>query len=212
MRARPRRQVVLGDWVFQSSAVEFGWAPGQRPSISIAARNPAYQLTTFNPARAGGWEPALASGRAGAPVQRQAVVRRVPLRSMQRLTFLVPASIGRPPQPMQLVFDTGSSFFGVRTSAPARPEVKEGSAAALVRQRAARADAERNLFKLSRALDARRPAGAAKQGPPWWAGALVALIGLGFFGLALMMAITRRRMQRGGTGKGGKSGSFLVVG
>ena len=35
---------------------------------------------------------------------------------------------------------------------------------------------------------------------------------LGFFGLALMMAITRRRMQRGGTGKGGKSGSFLVVG
>ena len=63
-----------------------------------------------------------------------------------------------------------------------------------------------------RLVDARRPAGAAKQGPPWWAGALVALIGLGFFGLALMMAITRRRMQRGGTGKGGKSGSFLVVG
>lgn len=208
----PEDRVVLGDWLFQSMAVVFGWAPGKRPTISIAKRNPAYRLKGFEDAHAGGWEPALSAltGGGAGGVLRQAVVRRVSMKSLDRLTFLVPASIGRPAQPLLLVFDTGSSFFGVRTHALASAASRQSKLGGekVAHTRDAKAKAERSLFKLSRALEARRPK-KGSNGPPWWAGALVALIGLAFFAMALVMAITRRRMSRGG---GGKKPSFLVLG
>jgi len=216
----PNDRIVLGDWIFQSWAVVFEWfPPPSRPGIMLAPRNDAYVLKGSD--GADDFETSSVEGG----VRRHHVVRRVPLMDDQRLTFLVPVRIGRPPQPFNLVFDTGSSFFGVRTqpllhSVKASTQIKIYKAKDLAKERLQqKADAhghagshgsesKENIadvsgFHLSNAVARNNK----KNGPPWWAGLLVALIGLGFFGMALGMAIIRRRMSRG---SGKPAGSFVV--
>jgi len=181
----PNDRIVLGDWIFQSWAVVFEWfPPPSRPGIMLAPRNDAYVLKGSD--GADDFETSSVEGG----VRRHHVVRRVPLMDDQRLTFLVPVRIGRPPQPFNLVFDTGSSFFGVRTqpllhSVKASTQIKIYKAKDLAKERLQqKADAhghagshgsesKENIadvsgFHLSNAVARSNK----KNGPPWWAGLL----------------------------------------
>lgn len=205
----PEDRIVLGDWIFQAWAVVFEWfPPPARPGISLAPRNAAYVLKDADGAND------LKTTSVTGGVRRHGVVKRVPLMDDERLTFLVPVRIGRPPQPFNLVFDTGSSFFGVKTVRPShnkmpkelRIRTKEDARAALQKKsRAQRKEdiADKTGFHLSMAMARHNK----NNGPPWWAGLVVALIGLSFFGIALGMMIVRRRHSRGA---GKPAGSFVV--
>jgi len=200
----PQDRIVLGDWFFRSAVVMFQWAthPVLRnppaaadsaapppssylPRIAIAQRQPSYRL-----------HPPLEPATLAGAVQRHHVVRKVSLVDEDRLTFLVPTDIGKPAQRFHLVFDTGSSFFGVNTrplrTADKKLEEEEHS----LEER--KEEARQRVLKLSDAMHRSEQSHRAGNGPPWWAGVLVALIGVCFFMLALGMALARRRMQRGG--------------
>jgi hypothetical protein len=87
-----------------------------------------------------------------------------------------------------------------------RIRTKEDARAALQKKsRAQRKEdiADKTGFHLSMAMARHNK----NNGPPWWAGLVVALIGLSFFGIALGMMIVRRRHSRGA---GKPAGSFVV--
>ncbi len=99
----PDERIVLGDWIFQSWAVVFEWyPPPSRPGILLAPRNQGYVLKDADGADD------FTTVQGG--VKRRGLVKRVPLMDDERLTFLVPVRIGRPPQAQSLKRTLYSDF------------------------------------------------------------------------------------------------------
>ena len=102
----PDERIVLGDWIFQSWAVVFEWyPPPSRPGILLAPRNQGYVLKDADGADD------FTTVQGG--VKRRGLVKRVPLMDDERLTFLVPVRIGRPPQAQSLKCTTLYSDFSM---------------------------------------------------------------------------------------------------
>ena len=146
MKNCPDDKVVIGDWIFQSWLVLFDLGPtvtGKAPRIGLAAREARYRVGRRYDLSA--HSAGFASGHGGVTkvaMQRKQVARHyqtpnlpgygasaqavpdVKLSLVHDLYYLLPVLVGQPPQRFDVVFDTGSSFFGLVT-APADSETVE---------------------------------------------------------------------------------------
>mmetsp|Transcript_27014 Transcript_27014/g.88337 ORF Transcript_27014/g.88337 Transcript_27014/m.88337 type:complete len:512 (+) Transcript_27014:92-1627(+) len=137
MKDCPNDKIILGDWLFQSWLVLFDLGPtasGRTPRIGLAPRKDDYNV---------GKKYFLhehSSGVTKVAMKREKVTKRyntpdlpgysaskeevpdVKLSIVRDLYYLLPVMVGHPAQRFDVVFDTGSSFFGLVT-APADSEV-----------------------------------------------------------------------------------------
>mmetsp|Transcript_77491 Transcript_77491/g.125707 ORF Transcript_77491/g.125707 Transcript_77491/m.125707 type:complete len:512 (-) Transcript_77491:580-2115(-) len=137
MKDCPSDKIILGDWLFQSWLVLFDLGPtlfDKPPRLGLAARDHAYGVGNnyhLHEAPTGVTKVAMVRKA----VQKKydtpklpgyggnaATVPDVELSIVHDLFYLLPVMVGKPAQRFDVVFDTGSSFFGLVT-APASSAV-----------------------------------------------------------------------------------------
>jgi len=131
MKGCPNDKIIIGDWLFQSWLVQFDLGPTAHemaPRIGLAEKNDEYRV---------GQKYHLHTHHKGVTkvaMQRERVTKKydtpempgyggtkssvpdVELSIVHDLYYTLPVMVGNPPQRFDVVFDTGSSFFGLVTA------------------------------------------------------------------------------------------------
>jgi len=131
MKGCPSDKVIIGDWLFQSWLALFDLGPtahDRPPRIGLAQRDPnyhvgqAYHLHSHGP---GVTKVAMTRERVTKQYDTPEMpgyggmrtdVPDVELSIVHDLYYLLPVMVGEPAQRFDVVFDTGSSFFGLVTA------------------------------------------------------------------------------------------------
>jgi len=131
MKGCPSDKIILGDWLFQAWLVLFDLGPtahDKPPRLGLAARDENYgvgrkyhlhetptgvtKVAMVRKQVAKQYETPKLPGYGG----NSATVPDVELSIVHDLYYLLPVMVGKPAQRFDVVFDTGSSFFGLVTA------------------------------------------------------------------------------------------------
>jgi len=131
MKGCPSDKIILGDWLFQSWVVLFDLGPTNEdrpPRLGLAARDPSYGVGRkyhMHEAQSGVTKVAMVRKQVAKTYDtpklpgyggNSATVPDVELSIVHDLFYLLPVMVGEPAQRFDVVFDTGSSFFGLVTA------------------------------------------------------------------------------------------------
>jgi hypothetical protein len=114
--------ILIGDVLFRKYLVQFDLTDKQKPILGIAAQNPNYapvtmvvdskypmtKLTTQK----------IIEEQGGSRLAQTETLSRIPVYNKQETQYFINISIGTPRQQFTIIFDTGSSVFGLFAKAP----------------------------------------------------------------------------------------------
>jgi hypothetical protein len=114
--------ILIGDVLFRKYLVQFDLTDKEKPILGIAAQNPSYapvrmvvdskypmtKLSTQH----------IISEEGGSRLAQTETLSRIPVYNKQETQYFINISIGTPRQQFTIIFDTGSSVFGLFAKAP----------------------------------------------------------------------------------------------
>jgi len=120
--------ILIGDVLFRKYLVEFDMTQEGSPALGLAPLNPNYipttrpsagKFTMLKNSPSSTKIPAIQNnGRRLGMLARTEGLTRLPVRDKHETQFFINVSVGTPPQKRLVIFDTGSSIFGLFSKAP----------------------------------------------------------------------------------------------
>lgn len=114
--------ILIGDVLFRKYLVQFDLTDKQRPILGLGMQNPSYSpvqmvvdskypMTKLSTQH-------LISENGGSRLAQTETLSRIPVYNKQETQYFINITIGSPRQQFTVIFDTGSSVFGLFAKAP----------------------------------------------------------------------------------------------